>query len=633
MHNPWQPTLGAVPEEGGVRFRVWAPTATAVEVVPEGPRSGASPAALPKQADGYFTALQAGWRAGDRYRYRIDGRGPFPDPASRAQPLGVHGSSEVIDARAFAWSDQGWPGVTMDKLVIYELHIGAFTPAGTFAGVVERLPYLVELGVNALELMPVADFPGRRNWGYDGVNLFAPARCYGTPDELRRLVNEAHRLGLAVLLDVVYNHLGPDGNYLSQFSPFYFNSAHHTPWGAAVNFDGEHCGPVRDVFVENALHWLCEYHFDGLRLDATDAIIDEGEKHFLIELAERVHQAIPERQVVLIAEDVRNNAAMIRSRAEGGWGLDGVWADDFHHGVRRCLAGDSEGYYRDYTGSTADIAATLRKGWFYCGENSLHRGGPRGTDPAGLPPSRFVICIQNHDQVGNRAFGERLNHQIDPAAYRAAIALLLCAPQTPLLFMGQEWSATSPFRFFTDHHEELGKLVTAGRRNEFKHFAAFADEAQRERIPDPQAETTFLTSRIDWSEPLREPHAGTLRLYRDLLRLRCAEAALHSGRHEASSPVDGAVVTRREGTDGSVILIVVALKPNVRVTLPTEDGTTWTKLLSTDDPAYTPQPRRRCRSTCRPSRFRLNSAIPARPWSCGRLLSFSRDAKSSGAEP
>ncbi len=577
--SPWRPTLGAVAGPSGTRLRVWAPRAGRVEVVLEG---GVSVALAPAGA-GYHEALLPGVGAGARYRYRVDGAGPFPDPASRFQPEGVHGPSAVVDPGAFPWSDGGWPGLDPATLVLYELHVGTFSPEGTFAGAEARLPRLRELGVTAVELMPVADFPGRRNWGYDGVSLFAPARCYGEPDDLRRLVDEAHRLGLGVFLDVVYNHLGPAGNYLSAFSPFYFTSRHRTPWGDALDFDGEQSGPVRDFFAENALHWIREYHVDGLRLDATHAIHDGSGRHVLAEIAARVRSEAG-RPALLVAEDERNLAVMVRPAAAGGWGLDGVWADDFHHQVRGRLAGDRDGYFQDFTGSTADLAETLRRGWLYVGQRSQYHGAPRGTDPSGVPPERFVLCVQNHDQVGNRAFGDRLHHGVSPEAWRAAAALLLLAPQTPLLFMGQEWAASTPFRFFTDHEPDLGRLVTEGRRREFARFAAFADPATRERIPDPQAPETFESSRLRWEEAEREPHASVLRLHRALLALRRSELVGRRARFAASAAGKDALVL-----SWGDLAAAVQLEGGGEVALPPL-GPSPRLVLSTEEPAHAPDP-------------------------------------------
>jgi maltooligosyltrehalose trehalohydrolase len=561
-----------------------------VEVVLEGshPRSFS----LTECAGGIFAGFVPGLEAGSLYRYRLDGRGPFPDPASRFQPQGVHGPSQVIDAAQFCWNDESWQGVARDQLVIYELHVGTFSKEGTFQGVIRRLPELASLGVTALELMPVADFPGNRNWGYDGVNLFAPARCYGRPDDLRNLVDAAHRLGLAVLLDVVYNHLGPDGNYLAEFSPHYFSRRNTTPWGPAINLDGHACGPVRSFLIENAIRWLSEYHLDGLRLDATHRLFDDSPRHFLAELSSRVRESITDRSVVLIAEDPRNLASMVKPEAEEGWGLDAVWSDDFHHELRRYLVGDADGAFRDFRGRLSDLARTINQGWLFCGSYSIHRGYIRGTDPTGLEPSRFVFCLQNHDRIGSRALGERLNHQVDLATYRAASALLLTAPATPLLFMGQEWGATAPFVFFTDHHDELGRLVKEGRRHEFRDYAAFADPAALERIPDCQAEQTFLSCKLDWAERERKPHAGLLRLYQALLALRKTEPALRSyrrGRFKAQALDEDTMLLCREADCGSSIWVVVRLRGAGSVDLADQlrvqdDG--WELILTTEDSPF-----------------------------------------------
>ncbi len=591
---PWNRTLGSWHMSEGTQFRVWAPVINTLEVILDG--APTAPRLLAKSPDGFFTGVLADVGPGQRYRYRVDGQGPFPDPASRFQPDGVHGPSEVIDPHAFAWTDASWQGIAMKDAIIYELHVGTFTPAGTFAGVMQRLPDLVKLGVTAIELMPVADFPGQRNWGYDGVNLFAPARCYGRPDDLRRLVDAAHSLGLAVFLDVVYNHFGPDGNYMGFYSPCYFSKTHQSPWGAGLNFDGENSLPVRDYFIENALHWIHEYHIDGLRLDATHAIVDNSPRHFLAEFSTRVRAGCAGRNVLLIAEDHRNLAYMMKPVRDGGFGLDGVWADDFHHHVRRHLAGDHEGYYSDFTGSSEDLAATVRQGWFFTGQHSAHLDEPRGSDGSELPAEAFVICVQNHDQIGNRAMGDRLHHQVDLAAYRAATVLLLCAPQTPMLFMGQEWATSAPFQFFTDHNEELGKLVTEGRRKEFRHFSAFSDPAARERIPDPQAESTFLRSRLDWGERERDPHAGTLRLVQALVGLRRSEPALRAaGRDDYAIEAmpNGLLLLKRTAASEPTLLIVINLDSKAEVDLQGHaflKGLSWDILLNTEDPAFTSKP-------------------------------------------
>jgi maltooligosyltrehalose trehalohydrolase len=590
MHE-WRPTLGAWPEADGVRFRVWAPEAKTLRVIFDAP--GPEAVSLQKFADGTFGALVTDAKAGDRYRYEIAGGRPFPDPASRFQPEGVHGPSEILDPHRFAWTDSAWTGIPRHDLVVYELHVGTFTPEGTFSSTASRLRYLTDLGVTAVELMPVADFPGGRNWGYDGVDLFAPARCYGTPDDLRGLVNQAHALGLAVFLDVVYNHLGPEGNYLSVFSPYYFSDTHTNPWGQGLNFDGPMSSMVRQFFIENALHWIHEYHIDGLRLDATHAIVDNDPRHFVAQLTARV-KASTTRPVYVIAEDHRNLARMVRPEGQGGWGLDAVWADDFHHKVRVALAGDNEGYYRDYTGSMANLARTLNQGWHFTGQYSTYLRANRGTDPTGIPPRRFVFCIQNHDQIGNRALGERLHHQIELAAYRAASVLLLCAPATPLLFMGQEWAATTPFRYFTDHPEALGKRVTEGRRNEFRHFSAFADADARGRIPDPQDEATFLASRLVWSESTHEPHASTLRLYQRLLALRRHEPALRGDRFAAYALSESTLLLRQDANEGPSLIAIIQMNGSSEIHLSTDtcltglDLALWQLLFTTEDRPFAP---------------------------------------------
>jgi maltooligosyltrehalose trehalohydrolase len=550
--------IGAVAQDGGVLFRLWARGRETVEVVlfdgdAERQRHGLAP-----EGNGWFSAFVPGIGAGARYKYRIDGEGPFPDPASRFQPEGVHGPSEVVDL-VYPWRTTDWQGRSLEEMVIYELHVGTATAEGTFEGLISRLPYFRSLGVTAIELMPVADFPGDRNWGYDGVSLWAPARAYGRPEDLQRLVDAAHEEGLTVILDVVYNHLGPDGNYLGVYSSDYFTERHHTPWGSAINFDGRDARPVRDFFVQNALYWIHQFQIDGLRLDATHEIFDDSEVHILRELAERVEESLPAgRKVILFAENEHNDASLVAPPSEGGCGLDGIWADDLHHQLRRALAGDHEGYYADYSGTVNDIAQTLRRGWFFEGQPAPTTGKRRGTVVDEMPYAAFVQCIQNHDQIGNRAFGERLNHDIDLALFRAASTLILLTPATPLLFMGQEWAASSPFLFFTDHSPELGRLVTEGRRAEFAGFSTFADEAVREQIPDPQATETFLDSKLKWDERKREPHDGVLQLYKDVLALRATHPALQARSRESvrvEAPGSDYLVMRRDGAQGALVVI------------------------------------------------------------------------------
>ena len=506
-------------------------------------------------------------QAGARYRYRLDGDAAVPDPYSRFQPEGVHGASEVIDPARFRWTDGAWPGLPAEGLVLYELHVGTMTPEGTFDALIRQLPALKRLGVTAIELMPVAECPGRWNWGYDGVDLFAPSHTYGRPDDLKRLVNAAHRAGLGVLLDVVYNHLGPDGNYLRMFSDDYFTDRHTTLWGDALNYDGPNNRFVRDYVIDNACYWLAEYLVDGLRLDATAAIIDESPTHLLAELSDRARAAAG-RPVVLFAEEARNDVRTIRRRDQGGFGITGVWADDFHHAMRVFLTGEREGYYTSYQGTLPEIATALEQGFIFQGQPSARDGTPRGTAVTDEPATAFVFCIQNHDQIDNRAYGERLHHDIDVERYHAASALLLLAPETPLLFMGQEFRASASFMFFTDHQPELGRLVTEGRREEFKGFRAFADPHLRAAIPDPQAEETFIRSKLDLGE--RRVNASTLRLYRDLLALRHADPVLKvgpdmqpSGRCRGRDP-GAAPLARRRSSPGGRQLRPVGRHPHRR---------------------------------------------------------------------
>ncbi len=589
-----------MPDETGVTFRVWASAAQditlQVDMADKGPERHV---ALRRIGDGMFEARVEGAGDGTRYRYLVNGQGPYPDPASRSQPAGVHGASEVVDWTRFAWHDARWRGVRFEDLVVYELHVGTFTRAGSFLDLLDRLPYLVRLGVTAIELMPVAAFPGRRNWGYDGAALFAPASQYGGPDDLRRLVDGAHRAGLAVLVDVVYTHLGPDGAYLSVFSPDFFSPHHKSPWGDGVNLDGPGSAMVRRFVADNALHWIHEYHVDGLRLDATHALADDSPRHVLAELAGTLHALDVGRPVHVIAEDERNLATIVRPASDGGWGLDGVWADDFHHEVHRLLTGEGEGYYVDYSGRAEDIAATIDRGWFYTGQRSEYAGRAKGSDTRDIDVRRFVFCLQNHDQVGNRAFGQRLSQLADLASCRAAAALLLVAPETPLLFMGEEWAASAPFLYFTDHEDGLGRLVTDGRRREFARFSAFSDSEALTRIPDPQAAATFEASRVDWDEVDREPHASMLRLYRALIALRQAEAVFaddEPGDTAWASALDEATVCVTRRVSGRRLLLVARLAGAGRVTLAdgsgagaaSEAGRGWDLVLTTEDPAFAP---------------------------------------------
>jgi maltooligosyltrehalose trehalohydrolase len=522
MNRAHHMPFGAEPAGGGLtRFRLWAPSARAVELVL---LNGAASRPLPMKRDegGWFeTVAQAG--AGTRYRYRIDGRQEVPDPASRFNPEDVHGPSVIVDPGAHQWTDDAWRGRPWHEAVLYELHVGTFTPEGTFAAAAARLDHLAALGVTAIELMPLADFPGARNWGYDGVLPFAPDASYGTPDDLKRLVEAAHARGLMVFVDVVYNHFGPEGNYLHAYAKPFFTERHHTPWGAAINFDGQNARAVRDYFIHNALYWIEEYHVDGLRFDAVHAIADHSTPDILTELTARVRAGPGRyRHVHLVLENDDNEARYLDGNGASPDRYNAQWNDDFHHAFHVQLTGERDGYYSDYAGEPArHVGRVLAEGFAYQGEPSPYRDGmPRGEPSADLPPGAFVSFLQNHDQVGNRALGERLCALADERKLRAAVCAWLLSPPAPLLFMGEEFGAATPFLFFCDFGPDLATAVTEGRRKEFARFARFASAEAQAAIPDPNAPETFARSKLDWSCLDREPHARWLALYRRLLSVR-----------------------------------------------------------------------------------------------------------------
>ena len=489
--------------------------------------------------DGEFIDMEAeggGWYAveaeateGNDYGFSLDGADPLPDPRSPSQPEGPNGLSRVVDHSSFRWTDRLWKGAPLASAVIYELHVGTFTEEGTFDAVVERLPYLVDLGITAIELLPVAEFPGDHGWGYDGVDLFAPHHAYGGPEGLKRLVDACHAHGLAVIMDVVYNHLGPSGNYLSRFGP-YFTDRYATPWGEAINFDGPGSSAVRAFFIENALMWLDDYHCDGLRLDAVHAILDASALHILEDLAINVERLSNHlgRELFLIAESDLNDPRLIQRREAGGYGLDAQWSDDFHHALHACLTGETNGYYGDF-GDIEHLAIALQEGFVYSGQYSPFRDRVHGRKPVGISGSRLLGYIQNHDQIGNRATGDRLSAIVPPDLLKVAAALVFCSPFVPMLFQGEEWGASTPFLYFTDHPDaELGRAVSEGRKRE---FAAFGwDPAS---IPDPQDGHTFLDSKLLWEERDQDPHAELLRWHQDLIKLRRSLPELGDGDLEA----------------------------------------------------------------------------------------------------
>ena len=502
-------------------LKVWAPKAEKVVLECAG-----SQTPMLRREDDWWTVETGSLAHGVDYAFHVDGEGPFPDPRSPWQPLGVHGASRWVEHDSFEWSDAGWRAPPLAAAVIAEIHVGTFTAEGSFDAVIDKLDHLVDLGITHLELMPVQEFPGERGWGYDGVDLFAPHHAYGGPDALKRLVDACHHRGLAVLLDVVYNHLGPDGNYLGRFGP-YFTDAYSTPWGDAVNLDQAHSDEVRRFFVDNALMWLRDYHFDGLRIDAVHAIVDTSAVHLLEALSNEVRRLESRvgRNLALIAESDLNDPRLIRPVEIGGYGLDAQWNEDFHHALHAVLTGESAGYYADF-GKLEHLATVLTRGFVYDGRYSCYRKRAHGRPAHDLPGRRFVGCLQNHDQVGNRATGERSSHLLSPGLLKVGAALVLTAPFVPMLFQGEEWAATSPFLYFTDHDDpELAAAVRDGRREEFTAFGWDPDN-----IPDPQSPDTFERSRLDWDEPAREPHAEMLEWYRSLVHLRRSHPAFADDR-------------------------------------------------------------------------------------------------------
>ncbi|HVL02834.1 MAG TPA: malto-oligosyltrehalose trehalohydrolase [Acidimicrobiales bacterium] len=505
------------------RFRVWAPRSERVEVDLRGRR-----VPLVDAGRGWFEVEvpDAEAPAGSDYGFRLDGSDPLPDPRSAHQPYGVHGLSRLVDHDAYAWSDAGWRGFHLPSAVLYELHVGTFSPEGTFDGVATRLDHLVDLGITAVEILPVAQFPGSRNWGYDGVDLFAPHHDYGGPDGLKRLVDACHAHGLGVVLDVVYNHLGPEGNLLERFGP-YFTSFYTTPWGQAVNFDQAGSDDVRRFVIDNAIRWLRDYHIDGLRLDAVHAIVDTSATHVLEQMATEVAElaATEGRPLWLIAESDLNDPRVVRTPDCGGYGIDAQWSDDFHHALHTVLTGEGEGYYGDF-GSLADLATALEEVWVYAGRWSPTRNRTHGRSPTGLAGWRFLGYLQNHDQVGNRAVGDRISDSLSTGRLKVGAALYLTAPFVPMIFQGEEWGASAPFQYFTSHEDrELGWLVRQGRRAEFAAFGWSADQ-----VPDPQDPSTFERSKLDWSEADQGAHAEMLDWYRTLIGLRRSTAGLADGR-------------------------------------------------------------------------------------------------------
>jgi maltooligosyltrehalose trehalohydrolase len=586
--------VGAEPKPGGVSFRVWAPAAPSVEVLLESPPGAPASVSLDPEGDGYFSADVAGARAGTRYRFRLgDAERALPDPASRFQPEGPHGPSEVVDPTAFAWTDERWSGISIDGQVLYEMHVGTFTSAGTWAAAAGELAELARLGITVIELMPVAEFAGRFGWGYDGVDLFAPTHLYGRPDDVRRFVDRAHALGMGVILDVVYNHLGPDGNYLAAFAPEYFSDRYDNEWGDAINFDGPGSGPVREFVTANAGYWIDEFHLDGLRVDATQQMFDASPEHVLAAIVRRVREAGGRRSTLVIAENEPQHTRLLRPPAQGGYGLDGMWNDDFHHAACVAVSGRREAYYSDYRGSAQELVSAVKRGYLYQGQRSTWQGKRRGSSTSGIEPSRFVTYLQNHDQVANSARGARLHALTSPGRFRAITALLLLAPGTPLLFQGQEFTASTPFLFFADHKPELARNVRRGRAEFLDQFPSIATPEIRTRLADPAARETFAACVLDFAE--REEHAETYALHADLLRMRREDPVF---RAQGAHGVDGAVlgpdafVLRLFGPDGDDRLLLVnlgdevALAPAPEPLLAPPERRRWEISWSSEHPRY-----------------------------------------------
>ena len=507
-----------VQPEGGVRFRLWAPASSAVSVALEVREKILPLTMLP---EGWHELVTREAEPGTRYRFVLPDGTRVPDPASRFQPEDVHGPSEVIDPAAYAWRDVAWRGRAWSEAVLYELHLGTFTEAGTFLAAIEKLDHLVRLGVTAIQIMPVADFAGGRNWGYDGVLLFAPDSSYGRPEDFKALVDAAHARGLMVLLDVVYNHFGPDGNFLSLYAPQTFTSHHKTPWGDAVNYDDEGSANVREFVLHNTLYWLQEFHLDGLRFDAVHQIKDDSPQHLLDAIAERIRSIDFGRPIHLVLENEKNQASRLQRNPQGEpIHYTAQWNDDMHHVLHTAATLEDHAYYHDYAEDTGKLGRALAEGFAFQGERMDCIDCTRGEPSAQLPPGAFVAFMQNHDQIGNRAFGERINAIASPQAVHAIAAIYLLLPQTPMLFMGEEWGSSQPFPFFCDFEGELGELVRKGRREEFASFPEFQDPAQRERIPDPQAESTFLSGKLDWKQAAQDVHAEWIDWYKRILTVR-----------------------------------------------------------------------------------------------------------------
>jgi maltooligosyltrehalose trehalohydrolase len=591
--------IGAEIRPGGyVHFRVWAPKRNKVYVrIQEGSakRTGKEHRfELSSEDNGYFSGLVENCGAGTLYMFQLDeDHKLYPDPASRFQPNGPDGPSQVIDPSAFMWSDQAWPGVKLEGQVLYEMHVGTFTSDGTFSGAAKELDRLADVGITTIELMPIADFMGSFGWGYDGVNLFAPTRLYGQPDNVREFVDMAHGLGLGVILDVVYNHLGPAGSHLTDFSDSYFSERHKTDWGRAINYDGKNSASVREFFCSNASYWISEYHFDGLRLDATTEIFDDSQEHILTCMSLQSRKAAGNREIILIAENEAQNVKLVKAVEQGGYGMDAVWNDDFHHTAMTALRGRKEAYYTDYWGSPQEFISCVKWGYLYQGQRYQWQKKRRGSPTFGLKPSAFVTFLENHDQVANSARGKRSHRLGSPGVYRALTALTLLSPGTPMLFQGQEFGSSKPFFYFADHKADLARQVLNGRKEFLSQFPSIADPAVQNLIPEPSDPTTFQQCVLDSSESIANEAIHLL--HRDLLSLRKKEPAF---RAQCTGCVEGAVlgpqafVLRFLPQEGSDAVLIVNLGIDLRLTSAPEpllappENRIWEIVWSSENPRY-----------------------------------------------
>jgi maltooligosyltrehalose trehalohydrolase len=587
-------SVGAEPCQGGAHFRVWAPAARRASVCL---LDGGSEHPLDAETDGYFSGHVPGISHGALYAFRLDGGPTLPDPASRYQPESPLGPSMVVDPHRYRWRDAGWRGVTRYDQVLYEMHVGTFTPEGTWRAAAAKLPHLAEVGVTVVEMMPANNFPGRFGWGYDGVNLFAPYRRYGEPDDLRFFVDEAHALGIGVILDVVYNHLGPGGEFLKRFADCYFNERYVTDWGEAVNFDNEGCAPVREWVISNGRYWITEFHMDGFRIDATQNIydFDESHEHILAEYTRAVREAADDRAILVVGENEPQLTRLIRSREAGGLGLDMLWNDDFHHSAIVALTGRNEAYLTDHRGSAQEFVSAAKHGFLYQGQRYRWQEMARGTPTKGLEPAQFVTFMQNHDQIANMGRGLRGHKIAGPGRLRTMTALLLLGPGTPMLFQGEEFAASQPFWFFLDNQGERADKVYAGRLAEMSQFKSLAEPELQAVIPRPEDPATFERCKLDWSE--RQRNQEILALYRDLLRLRREDVTLRAARRRMDG-IDGAVLgpeafcLRFFGPEDDDRLLLINLGFDLELLIMPEpllappEGHDWELLWSSEHPKY-----------------------------------------------